>query len=138
MTKGGETPRLKRKASQEQAGSRKKHDAGKQLLFGGKGKQTLNIIQGTMTPRLRDGNSSIKLTGTAASTPVGAKFKGQGHAEGTAVGGKTVMSGSPTKLPGTVTPRLRYGNSSSKLTGTAASTPVGAKFKGQGHAEGTK
>ena len=82
MIKKGETHRLKRKASQEQAGSRKTHDAGKQCLFGGKGKQT-------------------------------------------AVGGKTVMSGSPTKLPGKVTPRVGDGNSNIKLTGTEASTPGG-------------
>ena len=82
-------------------------------------------LPGTVKPRLRDGNSSIKLTGTAALTPLVAKPKGQGHAEGTAVGGKTVMSGSPTKLPGRVTPIFGYGNSNIKLPGTAASTPGG-------------
>ena len=63
MIKKGKTHRRKREASQEQAGSRKTHEAGKQYLFGGKGKQT-------------------------------------------AVGGKTVMSGSPTTMCAVLRPSI--------------------------------
>ena len=141
MTKGGETPRVKRKASQEQTGSRKKHEAGKQLLFGGEGKQRLNITN-QETTKVED---KVRASGTSVGTAARGKRVGieSGSTGVTAIGNSQygIADGIPVKLKrkgqgqadGTAVGDSRHG----VADGTAGDMRVEAKPKIQGQAEGT-